>query len=174
MVWNSWLTFLTKTEVKLYAKSWHFKRKTCLGINRFVFRLVLVFKKDRKADQLRSQAGRAQGAGFYTSAAPPSVRDTSIGAKCWMVASMSRPVDSEVRELEAPQTCVQGFCPVLSPYPGLLSLGCCPWAQDKRTWLLFFPVLNSTFLFGLIKIVRRWFLVISKNYPKYLWWCWSS
>ena len=132
-----------------------FKRKTCLGISHFVFRLVLVFKKDRrKADQLRFQAGRAQGTGFYTPVAPPSVRATSIGATCWMVAIQHVKV-SEVRELEAPQTCVRGFCPVLSPYPGLLSLGCCPWAPDKQTWLLFFPVLNSTFLFGLIKIVSR-------------------
>lgn len=76
-----------KTEIKLYAKSWHFKRKTRMGISHFVFRLALVFKKDRrKADQLRFQGGRAQGAGFYTPAAPPSVTGPRIGAKCWMVA----------------------------------------------------------------------------------------
>lgn len=141
-----------KTEIRLYAKSWHFKRKTCVGISHFVFRLALVFKKDRrKADQLRFQGGRAQGAGFYT---PLHLWRTLelVPNAGWWPFSMSRPVDSEVRELEAPQTCVWGFCPMLSPSPGLLSLGCCPWAQDKQTWLLFFPLLNSAFLFGLIKI----------------------
>lgn len=58
-----------------------------MGISHFVFRLALVFKKDRrKADQLRFQGGRAQGDEGFTPMTPPSVTGPRIGAKCWMVA----------------------------------------------------------------------------------------